>query len=311
VAGLNNGSTGATTPTSFSGISLPASVTRTNSDGTTDSYGGGTAQKSTAASQTTTGSTSTISASVATTAGAVGYAWFWGASGSEVLGAVTSINSVVITAAATGAQNASVFASDNSTNGLVYDGLLSQIFKSGSGAYVKTMATGTAGTGTPLTSDTAGGIVEIDAAFASFWNQYRLSPDTIYVNAQELLNMNKKIIAGGAAPLFRFTLDAENVNQSYNAGAVLGSYLNKITNTSVKVQVHPSIPAGTIMFYSDSIPYSLSGVANVLQVRARRDYYQLEYPLRTRIYEYGVYLDAVLQNYFPPAFGVITNIANG
>ena len=43
-------------------------------------------------------------------------------------------------------------------------------------------------------------------------------------------------------------------------------------------------------------------------MRCRRDYYQLEWPLKTRKYEYGVYFDGVLQNYFPPAFGMITNI---
>jgi hypothetical protein len=49
----------------------------------------------------------------------------------------------------------------------------------------------------------------------------------------------------------------------------------------------------------------------VLQVRARQDYYQIEWPLRARRYESGVYADEVLQCYFPPAFAVIQNIANG
>lgn len=311
VAGLNNGQTGNAMPTNFSGVSLPAGVTRTNADGTTSSYGGGSAQASSAASQITTGSTSTISASVAPTVGAYAYAWFWGLAGSEVLGAITTINSVLISAASTGTQNATAFAADNSTNGLIYDGLLTQIFKSGSGAVIRTQATGTAGTGTPLTSDGAGGIVEIDAAFQQFWNNARLSPDTIYLNSQELYNINKKVIAGGSAPLYRFNMDANAANAGFSAGAVIGSYLNKITNTLVKIIVHPTVPAGTVLFYSSEIPYSLSGVNNVLQFKARRDYYQIEYPLRTRKYEYGVYLDGVLQNYFPPAFGAITNIANG
>lgn len=311
IAGLNNGQTGNALPTNFSGVTIPASVTRTNADGTTNTFGGGAGQKSVAASQATSGSTSTISATVTATQGAYAYAWFWGVSGSEVLGAVTNINSVNITAASTGTQNASAFAADNSTNSLIYDGLLTQIMKSGSGAVVKTQATGVAGTGTPLTSDGAGGIVEIDAIFQQFWNLSRLSPDTMYVNAQELYNMNKKVIAGGAAPLYRFNMDANAANVGFSAGAVIGSYLNKITNTLVKVIVHPTVPAGTILFYSSEIPYSLSGVSNVLQFKARRDYYQIEYPLRTRKYEYGVYLDGVLQNYFPPAFGAICNIANG
>jgi len=36
-----------------------------------------------------------------------------------------------------------------------------------------------------------------------------------------------------------------------------------------------------------SIPYPLSGVGNVFQIRTRRDYYQIEWPLRTRRYEYA------------------------
>jgi hypothetical protein len=63
------------------------------------------------------------------------------------------------------------------------------------------------------------------------------------------------------------------------------------------------------MFYSQTIPYPLSNVGNVLQKTLRRDYWQIEWPLRTLKYEYGVYFDGVLQNYFPPAFGLIYNIA--
>ena len=38
-----------------------------------------------------------------------------------------------------------------------------------------------------------------------------------------------------------------------------------------------------------------------MQIRTRQDYYQIEWPLRTRKYEYGVYADEVLQHYFPPS----------
>ena len=47
-----------------------------------------------------------IAATVAPVTGALGYAWFWGAAGSEVLGAITTINSLVITANAAGTQTA-------------------------------------------------------------------------------------------------------------------------------------------------------------------------------------------------------------
>ena len=43
----------------------------------------------------------------------------------------------------------------------------------------------------------------------------------------------------------------------------------------------------------------------------RQDYYSLEWPLKTRKYEYGVYADGVLQHFAPFSMGIITNIGNG
>ena len=135
----------------------------------------------------------------------------------------------------------------------------------------------------------------------------RVSPTDIDVSGSTLLAANKLIIANGGAPLIRYTNDMLQGGQ-LNAGTVLASYLNKITNTTVKINVMPEMPDGMVLFYSSSINYPLSGVGNVLQVKTRRDYYQTDWPLRTRKYEFGVYADQVLQNYFPPAFGVIRNI---
>lgn len=310
VAGSNNGSTGA----SFSALTatVPGSITRTNADATTTTYGGGAAQKSASATTTiASGSTGSIACTVTAKAGAAGYAWFLGAAASERLVALTNINSVVLTALAAGTEQlaSTLPASDQSTNAYVFDGILSQIYKSGSGAYVRALATGTAGTGTGLTSNGAGGIAEFDTAFSAFYSAYRLSPTDIYCNAQEAQNISKKVIANGGAPLLRVTRN-EVAGNGISAGDRVTSILNTITGDEVKINVHPNIAPGTVLFYCDQLPYKLSGVNNVLQIRARQDYYQIEWPLRSRKWEYGVYADEVLQNYFPPAFGAIYNIAN-
>ncbi len=308
LGGLNNGTTGGTL--NIASAVVPGLITRNNAGGTSDSFGGGSAQKSAAASTPVVGNTGSVAAVVVPTRGACAYAWFWGLAGSEVLGAVTNINSVSITANAVGTQTAaSLPNSDNSTNSLEFDGILAQIFKSGSGAYYKALPTGVAGTGTGLTSDGAAGINEINTAFNAFWQLYRLSPTTIYVNSQELLNISSKVIANSGSPLYRVNLEANGAN-NIDSGTVVRSFLNKITNELVAVKIHPTIPPGTMMFYSERIPYSLSNVSNVLQIRTRQDYYQIEWPRTQRSYDYGIYLDEVLQCYFPPAFGMITNIAN-
>lgn len=312
VVGYNNGTTGETFGAATA--TVPGAISRTNADGSTESYNGGSAQKSAARSVVVSGGSNLASITSITTAvnGAVGYAWFLGAAGSEKLNQVTTINSAVFTAASdSGAQLASsLAAADHSRSSLIFDGLLTQIWTSGSGAYTNTLASGTAGTGTKLTSNAAGGITEIDTAFVAFWQKYRLSPSHIFVHSQQLTDITKTVVKNGGAPLIRLNANAANPGM-IAAGTRVGTVLNSITGQDVQLIVHPNIASGTIMFYSNELPYKLSGITNTCQIRARRDYYQIEWPQRSRKWEYGVYADEVLQHFFPASMGIINNIAPG
>lgn len=291
---------------------IPLDITRTNADGSSDTFGGGSAQQSASASITLAGGTAVqgIRATCTAKAGAVGYAWFWsaagGADGTQTLGAITTVNKVDILAAATGTQTKTSMgaAADHSVNNLVFDGLLTQAYKSGSNAYIAQL------NGSALTADNAGGIVEIDAALKSFWDNYRLSPDCIWVNSQEALSISKLIAAGTSSTSnLRFTADIKNGMVA--GGIMVKEYLNRFSMAGgqvIPVRIHPNMPAGTVLFTTTKLPYPLSNVINVMQVRTRQDYYQIEWPLRSRKYEYGVYADEVLQHYFPPSLGVIATI---
>lgn len=311
VAGWNNGTTGQ----AFAAASaqLRSQLARTNMDGTTDTVNMGVAQKSAQATVTTATdgvSTHSVRASVAPVRGAVAYAWYWGPNAAETLGAVTTVANVLITTAAGAGENITNVpaTADCSTDSLVYDGILTQIMKTGSGAYFVNVANGVPGTGTVLTSDGSGGITEINTAFQAFWDLYRLSPDVMYVSGATLLSLNKLVMQNGGTPLIRYNFDATGSGQ-IESGTVIASILNKITNKKVKIEVHPNMPSNMIMFWSDSVPYPLSGIGSIVQKKLRQEYYQIEWPLRTRRWEYGVYFDGVLQNYFPPAFGILNNFA--
>jgi hypothetical protein len=292
---------------------LPAAaITKTNTDASTDTINPGVAQKSANATVSVTGANGSIAATVAVIPGAVAYAWYVGATATnERLAQITTINSAVLIAYPGASQLASALAAaDLSANAATMDGLLTFATKSGSGAYISAQPAGTAGTGTPLTSDGAGNIAEFVTACQYFWDNYRLSPDVLWVNGQESKNITKKIIANNGAPLYRLTADATGTH-AVTGGVRVSGLLNPITNTMVNVEVHPNLTAGTMLLTADSIPYPLNGVANIMQVKTRREYYQLEWPLRTRAYEYGVYADEVLQHYATFTLGVISNIANG
>lgn len=313
LAGHNNGSVGFIA--NF-GVGLIQSLTRINADGSSDVINGGTGLPSAVATQATSAdglATHAVTAIVTPLAGAVAYAWYIGTTDNAhmYLTSVTTINSMRFIAATSNLNQTfgSLTATDNSTNSLIYDGMFTQIMKSGSGAYFVDLPNGTAGVGTQLATDGAGGITQLNTAFASFWDNYRLSPDEIYVGSQVLMDMNGLIIKNGGAPLIRYNMDASG--GTLDAGVVIGSILNKITNTKVKIIIHPNMPSGMIMFWSNSIPYPLNDVGSILLKHLRRDYYQIEWPLRSRKYEYGCYFDGVLKNYFPPAFGILRNIAKG
>ena len=60
------------------------------------------------------------------------------------------------------------------------------------------------------------------------------------------------------------------------------------------------------------LPYPLSNVDNVAQINCRCDYYQIDWPITSRMYQFWrLRPDEVLQVFAPFAFCVLQNIGNG
>jgi hypothetical protein len=286
-------------------------------DGKTFTLKGGSSNKSTNATQAVTLG-QTLSASVVATQGAVAYAWYVGTAGSETLQAISTINSATFAAALTGGRQAvSAITADNSTNAaLAFDGLLTQALTPANLAFVNTLATGTAGTGTALTASGRGSVVEIDTMLQAMWDNYRVSPTVLYVSSQELKNITNKVLGTGTSSLLRYDTGTTGGIPSAIAGGTVESYFNPYTGNGgakMPIKVHPDLPAGTIIAYTEQLPawYQSGDVPNVAEVLTRRDYYRMDWPARSRQREYGVYAEEVLAVYAPFGLGVITNIANG
>jgi hypothetical protein len=280
-------------------------------------YGGGASIPSAQADVTTLTSTSdwALACTCTAIAGAAAYAWFMGtATTGGKLQAITTINSVLIKSYSTASTRPGLptNSDDYSKNAYAYDGLLYQAWKSGSGAYVATLATGTAGTGTKLTSNGAGGVTEIDAMFQDRWDNYRLPVDEIWVSAQEALSITKLVLgnAGATYPIMH-TVVNQGESGDIRAGGRVTSILNNFAmgNPDVPIKIHPNMPKGTLSGITWNLPYPVTGIPNIIEKKLRRDYYQMEWPLRTRKYESGVYFDGVLALYFAPAISIISNIA--
>jgi hypothetical protein len=297
---------------------VATSLLITGADGQTYTLNGGSAQKSAVATQIVT-SGQTLSVSVAAVRGAVAYAWFIGAAGASKLEKISFINSATFNTplAGTGQTLASITAADFSRNtSLAYDGLLTTAFVTANGSFFSSLASGVAGTGTPLTSSNRGSVVEIDTMFQTMWDSFQVSPTVLFINSQELKNITNKILTAGSGPLLQYFANPEQGARVIAAGGGIEYYYNPFamgTGYKLPVMIHPNVPAGTIIAWCENLPaqYQSNNVPNVAEVKTRQDYYQINWPLKTRAQEVGVYAEEVLAVYAPFAVGVLTNIGNG
>jgi hypothetical protein len=143
------------------------------------------------------------------------------------------------------------------------------------------------------------------------WDNYRLSPDTMWVNSQEALNISHKILSGSQSAAQRFVF--ESPQDLVGGGIMVRTYLNRFSmqgGSVIDIKVHPNMPARAILMTTKMLPYPLalatsfkSGHGRIITKSSGRFV-----PANMNM---GVYADEVLQNYFPPSLALITNIGNG
>lgn len=295
---------------------VATSKTVTGADGKTFVVNGGSSMKSAAASQAvSTGNN--LTATVTAVVGAVGYAWFVGVAGSETLQVITPINSVLLTSLTTTNQNASAVTADCSTNSTDFNGLLTTALTSGNNAYVKTLATGSAGTGTVLTASGRGSVVEIDTMLQTMWDTFQVSPSVLFMNSQQIKDVTTHVLASsGSGSLLQYRQDPGGGGYNLDAGGMISTYFNPFLlngGMRIPVRIHPKVPPGTILGWAENLPaqYQSSEVPNVAEIKMRQDYYALDWPAITRARQRGVYVEEVLAVYAPFAMGCINNIAPG
>lgn len=307
-------------------------ITVTGNDGKNFTLNGGSSALSAQKTQAVTLG-QILSVSVANVPGAVGYAWYVGAAGSETLQAITTISSATFSAPLTaGAQGVSAITGDHSNNGTsAFNGLLTTAYlAAGAGggsapyfngspnSYVVHQANGTAGTGTGLTASGHGGVVEIDNMLVSMWNNSRVSPTVIYVNAQELANITSKVLTNASAPLLRYNVEADAqgmVEYKLTAAGTVAFYFNPYTadgGVRIPIKIHPNLAPGTIIGWTETLPpwYVSNETPTVAQMLTRQDYTNEVWPRTERQQYYGVYVQEQLAVYAPFAMGVIDNIGN-
>lgn len=259
---------------------------------------------------TSTGVSGTaIDATCAARKGAVAYNWYIGADGGTLYYAATTTVPHYKFLALVGSGNTKNTA-DQTGNAAEYDGLINSIEQNASPAALFVDKADTT-----LTSDSAGGITEIDAILKAMWDNYRLGPSEILVNSQQAMDITKKI---GASSNLAYRIMLQDGQRNVVGGMYVGSYLNKFASSfaegfpnDVPIKIHPNMPPSTILFPVYSLPYPNNQVPNVWEVETLQEYTQYEWALSQRKYEFGIYWQSVLKSYFPKAQAAIVGVKAG
>jgi hypothetical protein len=214
--------------------------------------------------------------------------------GNQVLtnGAPVTVNSIPTT----GAQPP---VSDGTASSLAYNGYLAQTF-GGSGAYTKSLR----------------GALSINALndlFLGLWNSAKGDPDVIYANAQESIKITNLTLGAGGTPYF-ITVDNQN---GATAGYRVARLTNQVTGTEVPVNVHPTLPQGTMLAMQRKPPgwYVPTDIPNVMAIDVVQDYTEIDYPPvydptggNGDTWNIAVKCLATFKLYMPLLQGVITGI---
>lgn len=271
-------------------------------------YGSGNSQGNSASTTFGSGSTNSIAATVTAVRGAVAYDWFYSANGTTwYYYTTTTTNTVTITStissnnalpSATAAPDLSTSwkgtanavptynaAADNgSANANDYDGFLASLAGdyNGSGQWVQP-GTGTANpsifnslNGAALTL-TGGTVTEIEnLLFLPLWQQVKCSPTAIMVNAVQAQEIANLILGASSATTYLNTDASGRV--SVTAGGRVGEIVNAPAGgVTVPIEVHTSLPPGTIVARTDRVPFPQANISSVLEYRALRDTAQFDY----------------------------------
>jgi len=270
-------------------------------------YGSGNSQGNSTQITGLSGTTNSVTATVPSVKGAVAYDWFYSSAGSTwYYYTTTTVNAATITStissnnalpSATACPDLSTqwkgsagvptynSAADNgSANANDYDGLLASLSGdyNGSGQWVQS-GTGTANPAINASLDgaaltlTGGTVTEIEQhLFLPLWNQVKCSPTAIMVNAAQAQEIANLILGANSATTYLQTDPAGRVNVT--AGGRVGSIVNAPAGgVTVPIEVHVSLPPGTIVARSDRVPFPQANISSVFEYRALRDTAQFDY----------------------------------
>ena len=297
---------------------------RTNADASVDTInGGGSAISPMSGTVQTTGSTLAVTATTTNIPGALGYAWYFDIESTNSvslanakLAAITTVPTYTLTANPTGTQtgSASGLSNDYSANSLDFTGMVG--WTASAGGYVKDLG------GLQLTANGDGTIAEIETLLLNLASNFLLTPERMYMSAGLLSSVTNKILtssSGSAAPVGtqRIMFDSDALGR-ITGGTLATQYRSKFMGAAngenaagmIDIHWHPLLPDNVILFDFETNPYPDSSIPAVRRIMTMQEYYGIQWPMRTRQWEEGTYVNELFQHFVPFGQAMLTGVAH-
>lgn len=171
-----------------------------------------------------------------------------------------------------------------SGQGQLFNGALAVILGDYGSNAVVTPGTGTASSGATFIDAGAStltlsgaAISQVDLLLMDIYQATKLSPTALMMNSQHAQDMTNKLLGTSAAYTLLGPDDAAG-RAGLVAGGYIRHYVNKAANGSlIRIEVHPSLPQGTIIARTDRVPFPGANITNVWSIRTLRDYASFVY----------------------------------
>lgn len=276
---------------------------------------------------TTTTGNDQVTVTVTPIRGAVAWAWFVNVTDASApsksnafLHSITSAPTTVLTAAPAGTQTAAAAGlnADHSAETTSFTGLWSYAASAGTGFGVNCSPTGSYWNdmnGGSFTTQNNGEIDQIEAVLAFIWQNFQARITKIWCATDTKQAFDHAVMsAGSTSGTFRFIYDRDSQGNILGGMTVSGyksKYaINETGGDIIPVILHPMFPPGTMFFDIDVNPYPTSRLKFMRGMLTRRDYYSIEWPVVTRQWTFGTYVDELIQHYMPWLSAGITGIGS-
>jgi hypothetical protein len=137
---------------------------------------------------------------------------------------------------------------------------------------------------------------------------YRANPSEIIGEAYDLVNLAESIAAEGSAGSgYRMFIEQAEVS-GIRAGQAVSEFVNPVTRSILRMVVHPTMPQGTAIAMSYTLPNAWSNVSNVVEMVMVQDYLSVSWPVIDASFRYSIFAYGALVMQAPQYCGLLQGL---